>query len=142
MGKILLHGNWKKQKALTLVETVVSLSIIVLVSAAVTSIAVYSSNIFHQLDVKNVLKMEIDNIATIYLSYDESDFYPALNTYTGLSDEHTTYYNSNLYINSELAYVEEANKVYTVSLNFSNKTLTLDAYDTANELITSRSVTR
>ena len=83
MGQILHFGNWKKQeKALTLVETVVSLSIILIVSIVTVSISVFSVNSFRISNTKRFFDHEIKNIVELYLTYNEEQFKTAFNKYT------------------------------------------------------------
>ena len=144
MGQILHFGNWKKQeKALTLVETVVSLSIILTVSITVVSISIYSVNSFRISNVKRFFDHEIKNVSELYLTYDETQFISAFNKYTkqtitGFDD--TTYY-----LNSSLEYIptSEGSNFY-LSLDFedSGNSLTITATSTTGTQLATRSMTK
>lgn len=143
MGKILLNGNWrKKEKGITLIEILVSLSIIILVSVAAVSIATYSATMFNTINVKRFFQREIDNIAELYLSYDEADFSTAFynltgKTINGYADDPT------YFINSSFQYVESADEyAYKINLTFKFNGAALDIASTKsdNSPIRSRSV--
>ena len=142
MGKILLNGNrWKKEKGITLIEIVVSLAIIVIISVAAVSIAAYSSTLFNSMNVKRFFQREIDNIAELYLSYDEEDFSSAFNKLTGKTI--SGYTNSTYYVSHNFEYVESTdNYFYKINLTFDESTLNISSLKSDDSAIRSRSVTR
>ena len=143
MGKILYHGNrWKKEKGLTLTETVVSLAIIVIVAVAATSIAVFSSNSFKKSNLKQYFVQEIDSICNLYLSYESEDFSKAINNSLGITISGFT--DSIYYLNSNYEYLENENgHSYYLEFDFDTDiSLTLSAYKKGGSLITSRSVNK
>ena len=73
MEKVLIHGNRKKE-GLTLVETVIALSIVVTVSLATVSIAVYSTNSLRSSANKGFFNHEIATFSDLYLSYEGASF--------------------------------------------------------------------
>ena len=126
MGQILHIRNWKKQKkALTLVETVVSLSIILIVSITTVSISIYSVNSFRIANTKRFFDHEIKNIVELYLSYNEEQFVSAFNKYTKQSI--SGYTDTTYYLDSTLQYIEsnEGSNFY-ISLDFENEGMSLD----------------
>lgn len=142
MGKILLNGNWrKKEKGITLIEILVALSIIILVSVAAVSIATYSATMFNTINVKRFFQREIDNIAELYLSYEEVDFSTAFNKLTGKTI--SGYTDSTYFINSSFQYVESVDEyAYKINLTFSGATLDIASMKSDNSPIRSRSVKR
>lgn len=143
MGKIFHHGNWKKEKGLTLLEVVIALTVIVIVSISVFSISIYSSNALNIANIKNFFVIESSNFANYFLSYDATDFSDAL-VYTTNLESYDSYANFTLYYDSNYSYVEEENAVYHLDFVFTdeNSVLTLNAYNKDNSTIYIRSVTK
>lgn len=145
MGKNLIHGNWKKEKGLTLAEVIISLGLIVIISLAGVSVAIFSTTSLSNINVKRFLQHEVDNIAEIYLSYDASDFYTAFYDLTGKS---VTSYNTTLYVDNTLQYVTSSDEYkYKIQLRSSNdgQRLTITSFKmngSSQSEITSRSVTK
>ena len=142
MGQILHFGNWKKQeKALTLVETVVSLSIILIVSIVTISISVFSVNSFRISNTKRFFDHEIKNIVELYLTYNEEQFKTAFNKYTNQTI--TGYVDRTYYLNSVLEYIpsSEGSNFY-INLDFETDSLTISAYSNTGTQLSSRSATR
>ena len=144
MGQILHIRNWKEKKALTLVETVVSLSVILIVSIATVSISVYSVNSFRIANTKRFFDHEIKNIVELYLSYNSEDFKTAFNEYTKQTlinyDTDPKYY-----LNSSLEYIdgEEGSNFY-ILLDFENGglELTASAFSNTGTKLSSRSAAK
>lgn len=140
MGKILYHGNRKKEKGLTLVEVVVSLGLLVIVSIATASVAVFSSTSTKNNSVKRFFANEINNIAILYLSYDEVDFVEAIQfsmdiTLTGYDDV-TVYYDGKYQLLDS-----DENYKYKIDFDFTGNTdLTISSFNNQNKAIYSRSV--
>ena len=139
MAKVINHGN-RKEKGLTLVETVIALGIVVTVSLATVSIVIYSSTSLQSTARKGFFQHEIDTFASIYLSYEGEDYKSAMHQYTGVDvtvgTDHTFYYNASYH------YVaEEASEYYTV-LDFDGSALNLGAYKKDGTLLASREVRR
>lgn len=143
MGKILNHGNWKKERGFTLVEIVITIAVISIVSIATVSLAVYSTNSLVRSRERSFFSRETYNYSQLYLSYNERDFYNAVNVTTG-SSESNTYHNFMIGYDHEYKYVALADKSYYVSFEFSNenKTLTMNAYNSKDVSIYSRSVSK
>ena len=145
MGKNLIHGNWKKEKGLTLAEVIISLGLIVIISLAAVSVAIFSTSSLSNINVKRFLQHEVDNIAEIYLSYDASDFYTAFYDLTGKS---VASYNTTLYVDNTLQYVTSSDEYkYKIQLRSSNdgQRLTITSFKmngSSQSEITSRSVTK
>ena len=140
MGKILHHGNWKKEKGLTLLETIIALAIIVTVSVSAVSVSVYTSNTFNDLSIKRFFQREVDNISEIYLSYDESTFRDAFLKLTGKTI--SGYNDTTYYLNVGFEYVEPTEEyAYKIALDFSGtNALTVTSQRSNNKEIRSRSV--
>ena len=142
MEKVLHHGSWKKEKAVTLVETVVALSIITIVSIAAVSISIYSANSFRIASVKKFFNHEISSISEIYSAYDnEADFADAFELHTGRSIG--GYTDTTYYLNSSLNYIDgsEGSSFY-LRLTFEGATLSLSANSNSGTELVNRSVTR
>ena len=135
------HGNrWKKEKGLTLIETVIALAIIITVSVAVVSITIYSTNALITTNVKAFFSNEVNNIASLYLSYDDTDYIQAVNVTTGATISKTN--DDIIYYNSTYAFSDDTDYNYYISFNYDEDTLTLTAYQNSGDLIITRSVTR
>ena len=106
MGKIINHGNWKKEKGFTLVEMIVSLAIISIISVAAVSLAVYSVNSLSIARIKNFFSHETYNFASMYLTYSESDFISSVNQLTNNSCDNYIYDGSFEYSRSK-SYLHE-----------------------------------
>ena len=84
MVQVLHHGNRKTKKALTLLETVIGLSVLVIVSLAAVSLAVYSTTSFQTAKIKRFFRHEVNALAEYFISYDDaSDFAKAVSDYNG-----------------------------------------------------------
>ena len=137
------HGNrWKKEKGLTLIETVIALSIIVIVSVSVVSMTIYSTNALSKTRLKSFFSGEADNYATLFVSYDAAGFAGAVNYLVGTSmtgyDETTIYYDSSYRITT-------ADKsAYHTSFTYENefKVLNIRVYDVNNNELFVRSVSK
>ena len=144
MGKILVNGNWKKEKGMTLVEVIVSLSIILIVSAAAVSVAIFTSNSLGGAQAKRFFKNEIENIAKLYLEYDETSFTSNFETYLGQPlqtiNEHpnqTFYYSTSREIQNN-----DENYGYKLCLEFSTNKLSLSSFDNNEKAIFAKEVTK
>lgn len=144
MGKNLIHGNWKKEKGLTLAEVIISLGLIIIISLAGVSVAIFSTTSLANINVKRFFQHEVDNIAEMYLSYDASDFSTAFNDLTGKSI--AGYYNTTLYVDNTLEYVTSSEEYrYKITLRFSDEKLTVSSFKvngSSQSEITSRSVAK
>lgn len=146
MGKILIHGNrWKKEKGLTLVETIVALSVFLIVSLSTVSIAVYSANSFKLVDIKYFFTKEIDTISNLYLSYSESDFSLAFKQYT--SQDIEGYTDTTYYLNNKYEYVSSSSYAYRLTLTFtineqSLHVLNIKSYKSSGSGIYERTVSK
>ena len=143
MVKIFHHGNWKKEKGVTVLEVVISLSIITIVSVAAVSIAISTSNSFNTISVKRFFQREIDNIAEIYLSYESEDFKTGFKDLTGkdiTGSLDTTY---SYYLDSTFNYIEDSSSYsYKLVLDFEYPSLSISAYKQDDSLLRSRSVSK
>ena len=143
MGKILHHGNWKKEKGLTVLETVIALSEIVIVSIAAVSIAISTSNSFNSINVKRFFQREIDNISEIYLTYDESNFIKGFKDLTGKDIEGNRDATFTFYLNDSFNYVNSDEQYsYKLVLDFDSSSLEVKATKADDSLIRSRSVSK
>ena len=141
MGKILFHGNRKKEKGLTLVETIVALSIFLLVSLSTVSLAVYTVNSFRMVDIKSFFIREIDTIAIFYLDFDEEeDFSDAFEYYT--DQEINGYSNTTYYFNDRYEYVSIDSYSYYMSLTFGENNLTISSFKSSGTSIYERKVNK
>ena len=142
MEKVPLHGHRSKKEGVTLVEALVAIAIVVIVSAAATSVAVYSSNAINNATVRRFFQNEIDTISGLYLTYEGADFPNAMNDFCGVSQESAdgTYY---YYYTSAFTKegTEEAH-VYKLELVFHLPKLTLVSSYSDGTAIYSREVSR
>ena len=143
MEKVLQFRTRKKEKGLTLVETVVSLSVILIVSIASVSVSVYSLNAFRLSNTKRFFEHEIKNIVELYLNYysptDSTKFITAFEKYTGqeMSDcvDRTYYFNSRY----QFIDTEEGSNFY-LQLDFEDSALNASAFSNTGTKLASRSV--
>lgn len=141
MGKILYHGNRQKEKGLTVLETVIALSVIVIVSIAAVSIAISTSNSFNTISVKRFFQREIDNISEIYLTYDETNFSKGFKDLTG--KEISGHTDSTYYLDATFNYVnDDENYTYKLVLDFDTSSLEVKATKADDSVIRSRSVSK
>ena len=138
MESIFQHGNWKKEKGLTLIEVVIALTITVIISVAVVSVSIYSSNALYKQRAEDFFIYETSNIATIYYEYDEVDYVKAINHLTGLEvsghDDMTIYYKE------DFTYSNSSDYHYYLNVKFNTESLTFDSYNSKDVKIYSRSV--
>lgn len=141
MESILYHGNRrKKEKGLTLIETIVALGIIVLISTAVSSIIILSSNALYDTREKSHFVRETSSFASFYLTYDETHFATAVNHVTGLSLE--GYDDTTIYYASDYSYSDNTDYKYTLLLDFDENTLTMTVNHQNGEQLYTRSVSK
>ena len=147
MGKVLFHGNRKKEKGITLVETIIAIGVIVIVSLATVSIAVYSSTILSNTRVKEFFARETNTLADFYLTYDtEAKFATAVNAYTGR--EFTGYSDSTFYYDGAFRVSDEEKKSFYLVLDFETNaetgvvTLSMDAFKANGSKILSKEVAK
>lgn len=143
MGKILNHGNWKKEKGLTLAEVVVALAIVVIISVAAVSVSISTSKSFAKLGVKRFFQREVDNIAQLYLSYSNENFSSAVEVLTRVTPEVDENSDWTYYLDGKYEYLnDKTNYQYKVFLDFDGNELTVSSYQTDGTLIIDRSVTK
>lgn len=142
MESILKHGNRKKEKGLTLIETVIALGVISIVSVSAFSIAVFSTNQISTSRIKNFFNNETKNFADLYLAYDKETFLSSINDLTGYN--FTDYENGKIYYNLSLEYIPENNSsfAYYVDLSFDGYVLNIKACNNKNVSYIERSVTK
>lgn len=123
MGQILYHGNRKKEKGLSLIEVVISLAVIVIVSIAMVSIAIYSSNAQQKVNEGRFFRQHIDNSLHLYQQYSESDF----NNAFYMVNNETIEYNvdKTFYFNDEYEFTSSSSAKYDVTYVFNSETNTL-----------------
>ena len=73
MAKVLLNGNRKKEKGLTLIETVISLAVIVIVSITAVSVSVYTNNIQKSVEIERYFTVLVDQSLSLYQEYSDSN---------------------------------------------------------------------
>ena len=146
MGKVLFHGNRKKEKGITLVETIIAIGVIVIVSLATVSIAVYSSTILSNTRVKEFFARETNTLADFYLTYDtEEKFATAVRAYTGRTEEEFTgYTNSTFYYDGAFRISTEGNKSFYLVLDFETNpgTLSMNAFKANGSKVLSKEVAK
>ena len=142
MEKVLFFRHWKKEKAVTLIETVVALSLITIVSVAAVSVAIYSANSFRIASVKRFFNHELDSISEIYVAYDnESDFRKAFQLHTG--KEISGYTNTIYYLDNSLSYLDDSQgSSFYISLSFEGTKLDMGSYSNSGTTLAQRSVTK
>ena len=116
MAKVLLNGNRKKEKGLTLIETVISLAVIVIVSITAVSVSVYTNNIQKSVEIERYFTVLVDQSLSLYQEYSDSNFERAFNV---LTKQTITYGNDHTYyLNLDFSYCEEAYSAYSVKYDF------------------------
>ena len=133
---------------MTLVEVIVSLSIILIISAAAVSVAIFTSNSLGTSQTKRFFKNEIENIASIYTEfYDDSDdstFTARFKSYLGKDlqtiDEHP---NQTFYYSGSYTLLDSSEDYeYRLKLEFSTNKLTLSSFSSGDKAIYSKEVTK
>ena len=142
MGKVLFHGNRKKEKGITLVETIIAIGVIVIVSLATVSIAVYSSTVLSNTRVKEFFARETNTLADFYLTYNEENFPKAVSAYTGRTI--TGYTDTTFYYDGAFRVSTEANKSFYLVLDFetSAETLSMNVFKANGSKILSKEVAK
>ena len=142
MEKVPLHGHRSKKEGVTLVEALVAIAIVVIVSAAATSVAVYSSNAINNATVRRFFQNEIDTISGLYLTYEGADFSNAMNDFCGVLQETTDgiyyYYYTGAFVNEGT----EESHAYKLELVFHSPKLTLVSSYKDGTAIYTREVSR
>lgn len=112
---------------------VVALAIIVIVSVAAISIAVYSSNTQKRVAMSRYFTVLIDNSLRLYETYSDTDFEDAFEALTG----QTIYYNTNrtYYLNLDYQYVEESDAAYNIRYVFKSNGLVVTAMYSDGDVI-------
>ena len=140
MGKILHVRNWKKEKGISLVELVISLTIIVIISIAGVSIAVYSSNSFKNNELKRHFVSELTSLSILYIN--SANYVSAVNSFYGdsvLSDEIDT----DVYFDANYKVIHSTSDfVYRLYFDFETDKLTLSSYTQSDKLIYSKEVSK
>ena len=143
MDKVLNYENRKVNRGITLIEAIVSLGILVVVSLATVSIAIFSNTSFQSKEVKQYFSHELDNIAKLYLSYDETDFKQSVESSFGLVLSGSGYVDSTFYFdNSYNVLPNETGYEFKTLFDFETNSLSLSTYSKQNKLIYSRSVNK
>lgn len=141
MESILKHGNRKKEKGLTLIETVIALGVISIVSISAFSIAVFSTNQISTSRIKNFFNIETKNFADLYLAYDKDTFLTELNELTG--SNFTDYTDGKIYYNLSLEYIpSNSTYAYYVDFKYDGYQLNIKACNNKNIAYIERSVTK
>ena len=119
-------GN-AKQKAVTLVEAVVAMAIIVIVSASAYFTINYVITVQHNIAVKNFFINESSNIAFCYYEQ-ESGFTESMRILTG-KDCYVYGEDSCIYYSKDFEYCEQEKGTYKVFLDFENNKLTIKSFN-------------
>ena len=112
---------------------VVSLAIIVIISVAAISVAVYSNNQQKRIAMTRYFTVLVDNSLRLYESYSGSDFNTAFKAYTGQDIDYGT--NKTFYFSLDYKYVDEPNSVYNVRYSFKANGLVVSAMYADGDLI-------
>ena len=142
MEKVLLTKHRSKKEGVTLIETLVAIAVVVIVSAAAASVAIYSSNAIRNAAVKRFFQNEIDTIAGLYLTYENAEFSNAMNDFCGVlqtTDDGNYYY---YYTGSFEMEATEENHAYKLQLTFNYPELVLISTYSDGGAIYSREVSR
>lgn len=144
MGKVLLNGNWKKEKGMTLVEVIVSLSIILIISAAAVSVAIFTSNSLGSAETKRFFKNEIENIAKLYEEFDLAQFKTSFAAYLGKTLGDTTENPTQYFYYSSAREIQDTseNYGYKLCLEFAADKLSLSSFDSGDKAIYAKEVTK
>ena len=143
MVKAFNHGNWEKEKGLTVVDTVVSLTVITIISIAALSLAIFAANSRKKAGISRYFANLADESMKLYQAYSGSDFQDAFEILTGAEIVYNT--DTTYYLNTSYDYVDSsAEYSYKVIYDFDseNKSLTVTAKYTDDGLIVERSTSR
>jgi len=138
--KILNNGNWKKEKGLTVVETIVSLTVITIISIAAFSLSIYAFNTRKKIPINRYFSNLEEQSLKLYQSYEGTDFENAFNLLTGQSITYET--DKTFYINKNYEYVTEESASYVLRYDFEPNSLSICAETTDAELIAERSTSK
>ena len=139
MEKAAHHGN-RKEKGLTLVETIISLAIITTITLATVSIIFYSTNALRNSSVKAFFTHEANACSEIYISYrgDAPAYKKAMLQYSGytvnLGEDHTFYYDG------KFAYTSVDAHAYSMLLDFDTDQLQITVSDNKGGTVFTREV--
>ena len=142
MVKDFNHGNRKKEKGLTLVETIVSLTVITIISIGALSLAIFATNSRKRLGISRYFSNLEDQCLKLYQAYKDEQFEDAFNVLTGESITYNT--DKTLYYTQGYETTSDSNYKYYVDFdfNYETKSLTISAYYNDGELIVERSTSR
>lgn len=140
MAKVPFNGNRKKEKGVTLIETVVSLAVIVVVSVIAVSISVYTSNIQKSVEIERYFTVLIENSLSLYQGYENEAFETAFNDLTGQT---ISYGNDHTYfVSRDYMFVTEEYSLYSVKYDFTENGLTVRSMYDDGEIICEGSTKR
>ena len=141
MVKDSYHGNRKKEKGLTVVETVVSLTVITIISVGALSLAVFAANSRRRADVSRYFSNLADQSLKLYQTYEGNDFNDAFLLLTGQSISYET--DGTYYLSSDYRYVGSSSDYdYTVTYDFEEDSLKVTASYKDGDVIVERSTSR
>ena len=140
MESIFQHGNWKKEKGLTLTETVIALTITTIVSVAVVSISIYAANALYKERARDFFIHESNNIASIYQEYDETNYPVAIKHLTGL--DVNAYEDVTIYYHDDFSYANSDSYSYYMNVKYTEDKLELSSYNAKDAEIFKRSIAR
>ena len=140
MVKDSYHGNRKKEKGLTVIETVVSLTVITIISIGALTLAIFAANSRRRADVSRYFSNLADQSLKLYQTYEGSNFNQAFSLLTG---EAITYENDvTYYLTNDYTYTSDTDYSYVVSYDFEEDSLKVTASYKDGDLIVERSTSR
>ncbi len=134
------HGTWKKEKGLTIAEVIVSLAVIVIVSLAVVSVALFSTQTQANTRVKQRFSRIVSDIAMLYETYEDDDFEFAFNNYSGQTIVYGV--DKTFYYDASFNYQSQSGSSYYLVCDFGTNTLKVTASYSDNNVIFERSVSK
>ena len=140
MVQVFHHGNRKKEKGLTIVETVVSLTVITIVSIGALSLAIFASNSRKKTVISRYFSNLADQSLKLYQAYSGSQFKTAFHE---LTNQEITYNLDVTYrLNQAYEFVSSDDYSYTVTYDFEANSLKVTANYKDGSLIVERSTSR
>lgn len=140
MVQVLQYQHWKKEKGLTVMEIIVSLTILVIVSLAVLSVALYSFNVQTKANVRQRFSHMVNDVVMMYQTYENDDFELAFNKYTGQTITYGT--DTIFYFDESFNYHEEEGSQYYLNCDFESDSFHISACYIDNTVIHERSVAK
>ena len=141
MGKIINHGNWKKEKGITLIETVVSLTIVIIISLACFSLVIFAANSRKKASVNRFFSNLTHQCLKLYTTYtDGSEFEDGFSILTNQTIEYGV--DTTFYLNETYHYVTSESYKYSIIFDFEDDSLKITSLYSNGDKILVRSAAK